>query len=124
MTSDPRVSILVAEDEADHRNLLRDLVEGAGYSVTVAQNGSEAISFAGMNRFDVALLDIQLPNASGLEVLRYLREHSPSTKAIMITGFGDLKNAMEAREHGAVDFITKPYKSEDILATIERVLKS
>lgn len=113
-------SVLVADDEDDLRMLLDHVVTGAGYQVTTAEDGQDAITKIQAATFDLALLDIQMPNASGIEVLKYLREHSPSTKAIMLTGYADLKYAMEAREFGAMDFISKPYKLEDIVKTLER----
>jgi DNA-binding NtrC family response regulator len=117
-----RKSVLVVDDEVDLRTLLDHVVTGAGYQVTTAEDGQDAITKLQAATFDLALLDIQMPNASGIEVLKYLREHAPSTKAIMLTGYADLKYAMEAREFGAKDFISKPYKLEDIVRTIQRVL--
>jgi DNA-binding NtrC family response regulator len=115
-------SVLVVEDEIDLRTLLEDLVREAGFRVTTAEDGAAAIALLKKNTFDLALLDIQMPNASGIDVLRHIRQHSPATKAIMLTGYADLKHAMEAREFGALDFISKPYKLDDVLQTINRVL--
>lgn len=123
MTIPKNVAILVVDDEDDLRMLLDHVVANAGYTVTAASDGEEAISLLKKNRFDVALLDIQMPNATGIDVLKYIQKNSSSTKAIMLTGYADLKHAMEAREFGACDFISKPYKVEDVLTTIERVLK-
>lgn len=114
--------ILIVDDEHDLRNLLSQVVSGAGYDVTLAEDGAEAINILESHRFDLALLDIQMPNANGIEVLKFIRKNSPSTRAVMLTGYADLKHAMEAREYGASDFISKPYKLEDILGTIQRVL--
>jgi two-component system response regulator PilR (NtrC family) len=124
MTARPTISILVAEDEEELRTLIESTLRGEGYAVSVAQDGAVAISLIGMNSFDVALLDIHMPHASGLDVLRHLHDRSPATKVIMLTGFGDLKNAMEAREFGAVDFINKPCRVEEVVATIARVLEN
>ena len=63
-----------------------------------------------------------MPNINGIQVLKYIKEHSPQTKAVMLTGYADLKHAMEAKEFGARDFIGKPYKLEDVLSTIEHIL--
>src|SRR5215510_2233505 len=102
--------------------LLDHVVTSAGYQVTTAEDGQDAITKIEANTFDLALLDIQMPNVSGIEVLKYLKKNSPATKAIMLTGYADLNYAMEAREFGAKDFISKPYKLEDIIKTIEHVL--
>ena len=122
MTTATKAYILVVDDEDDLRTLLNDVVTGAGYHVTTAEDGQDAIEKIQDTTFDLALLDIQMPNASGIEVLKYLGEHSPTTKAIMLTGYADLKYAMEAREYGAREFLSKPFKLEEIVRTIERVL--
>ena len=122
MSTTVKARILVVDDEDDLRMLLDHVVSSAGYQVTTAMDGEEAISKIQNNTFDVALLDIQMPNANGIEVLKYLHKNSPKTKAIMLTGYADLKYAIEAREYGAKDFINKPYKLEDVIKTIEYVL--
>ena len=115
--------ILVVDDEDDLRTLLSHVLSTHGYDITSASDGEEAIALLEKVSFDVALLDIQMPNINGIEVLKFISENCPSTRAIMLTGYADLKHAMEAKEFGAQDFIGKPYKLEDILTTIERVLK-
>jgi DNA-binding NtrC family response regulator len=116
--------ILVVDDENDLRILLSDMLLGAGYEVVSAADGEEAIGLLGKNEtIDVALLDIQMPIVNGIEVLKHIKNNHPSVRAVMLTGFADLKYAMEAREFGARDFINKPYRVEDILATIRRVLQ-
>ena len=122
MSTTAKARILVVDDEDDLRMLLDHVVSSAGYHVTTAEDGQDAILKIQNNTFDLALLDIQMPNASGIEVLKYLKKNAPTTKAIMLTGYADLKYAMEAREYGARDFISKPYKLEDIMKTIETVL--
>ena len=117
-----KAHILVVDDEADLRVLLDMVVANAGYEVTTAEDGEEAIGKLKISEFDLALLDIQMPNKSGIEVLKYIQQNSKHTKAIILTGYPDLKYAMEAREYGALDFIRKPYRLEDVLSTIERVL--
>ncbi len=122
MSTTPKARILVVDDEDDLRMLLDHVVSSAGYDVTTATDGQDAISKIQNNTFDLALLDIQMPHANGIEVLKYIRSNSPTTKAVMLTGYAELKYAMEAREYGAKDFISKPYKLEEIIKTIEHVL--
>lgn len=122
MTETLKTRVLIVDDEEVIRILLEQTVSGAGYHVTTASDGDEAISKIRMDRFDVALLDIQMPNSTGIDVLKYLQENSPRTRVIMLTGHPDLRYAMEAKEFGAMDFIRKPYSVEDVLQTIERVL--
>jgi DNA-binding NtrC family response regulator len=114
--------ILIVDDEEDLRTLLGHVLTSAGYQIDTAADGETALKLLQKQKFDLALLDIQMPNLNGIQVLKYLHQHLPSTKAIMLTGYADLKHAMEAKEFGARDFIGKPYKLEDILSTVERVL--
>jgi YesN/AraC family two-component response regulator len=68
------------------------------------------------------LLDIKMPNVTGFEVLKYIKQNHPTLKVIMLTGFADLKNAIESKKLGAEDFVSKPYDLVDLITTIERVL--
>lgn len=122
MGTKAKARILVVDDEDELRTLLTDIIIKAGYEAATASDGDEAIGMVKKTKYDVALLDIKMPNLSGIEVLKYIQEHSRDTKAIILTGYADLKHAMEAREYGAHDFISKPYKIEDVLTTIKRVL--
>ena len=122
MTEKLKHRILIADDEDDLRNLLGDLLSGADYEVIYAADGEEAIAQIRSQKPDLALLDIQMPRLNGIEVLKYVNQNCPSLHVIMLTGFADLKYAMEAREFGARDFISKPYKVDDMLETISRLL--
>ena len=70
------------------------------------------------------LLDIKMPRVDGFEVLKFIKEKKADTKVIMLTGFADLKNAIESKKLGAEDFVSKPYDLVDLLTTIERVLSA
>ncbi len=122
MADKQRQRILIADDEDDLRTLLGDLLSGSGYEVDCASDGDEAIALIRGSEPDLAMLDIQMPGMNGIEVLKFVSQHYPKMRVIMLTGFADLKYAMEAREFGARDFISKPYKIDDILETISRVL--
>jgi DNA-binding NtrC family response regulator len=114
--------ILVVDDEDALRTVLSSELEGEGYIVQMAGDGDEAIKILEKNTFDLILLDIKMPTVDGFEVLKYVKQHSPSTKVIMLTGFADLKNAIESKKLGAEDFVSKPYDLVDLLTTVERVL--
>lgn len=113
--------ILIVDDEEDLRMLLGDVLTSAGYDITTASDGEEAIATLSTQMFDVVLLDIQMPRMNGIQVLKHINDHHPSTKSIIITGYADLHHATEARKLGAHDFIAKPYTLEDIMSSIERV---
>lgn len=114
--------ILVVDDEDALRTVLSAELEGEGYQVATAADGQEAINILGTSAFDLILLDIKMPNVDGFEVLRFVKEKHPKTKVIMLTGFADLKNAIESKKLGAEDFVSKPYDLVDLLTTVERVL--
>ncbi len=114
--------ILVVDDEEALRTVLSSELEGEGYQVNTAADGDEAIKIIGAQQFHLILLDIKMPNVDGFEVLKFVKQHQPSTKVIMLTGFADLKNAIESKKLGAEDFVSKPYDLVDLLTTVERVL--
>jgi DNA-binding NtrC family response regulator len=114
--------ILVVDDEDALRTVLSSELEGEGYIVQMAGDGDEAIKILEKNTFDLILLDIKMPTVDGFEVLKFVKQHSPATKVIMLTGFADLKNAIESKKLGAEDFVSKPYDLVDLLTTVERVL--
>ena len=87
-----------------------------------AADGEDAVRALGAAQFDLLLLDIKMPKLNGFEVLKYVKEKHAEVKVIMLTGFADLKNAIESKKLGADDFVSKPYDLVDLLSTIERVL--
>lgn len=114
--------ILVVDDEDALRTVLSSELEGEGYQVASAGDGQEAINILQTREFDLILLDIKMPNVDGFEVLKFVKERHPKTKVVMLTGFADLKNAIESKKLGAEDFVSKPYDLVDLLTTVERVL--
>lgn len=114
--------ILVVDDEDALRTVLSSELEGEGYHVRSAADGQEAINVLTDQDFDLILLDIKMPNVDGFEVLKFVKERHPKTKVVMLTGFADLKNAIESKKLGAEDFVSKPYDLVDLLTTVERVL--
>lgn len=114
--------ILVVDDEEALRTVLSSELTGAGYEVSSAADGDEAISIVQNKKFELILLDIKMPKVDGFEVLKFVKSNYPAIKIIMLTGFADLKNAIESKKQGAEDFVSKPYDLVDLLTTIERVL--
>ena len=114
--------VLVVDDEDALRTVLGNELSGEGYEVDTASDGDEAISMIQNKKFDLLLLDIKMPKVDGFEVLKFVKKNFPPVKVIMLTGFADLKNAIESKKLGAEDFVSKPYDLVDLLTTIERVL--
>ena len=117
-----RSKILIADDEETLLTMLSKELVYQGYEVCTAVDGEDAISMLQRNSFDLILLDIKMPRRNGFEVLKVIKERYPMTKVVMLTGFGDLKNAIESRKLGADNFIAKPYDLVDLLSTVERLL--
>jgi DNA-binding NtrC family response regulator len=115
-------SILVVDDEDALRTVLSNELANEGYQVQNAADGDEAVSELTKSAYDLILLDIKMPRMNGFEVLKFVKEHHPKAKVVMLTGFADLKNAIESKKLGADDFVSKPYDLVDLLTTIERVL--
>jgi DNA-binding NtrC family response regulator len=114
--------ILVVDDEHDLRVILGSELEEQGYSVATAEDGEVAIHMLRGEHFDLILLDNKMPRVDGFGVLKYVKEHHPTTKVIMLTGFADLQNAIESKKLKAEGFINKPYEFDKLLGTVERVL--
>src|SRR5690348_16410294 len=109
-------SILVADDEPGLRLVLRRRLEAAGYTVAEAGDSPTALEAVLSDRHDVALLDIKMPGAGGLEVLSQARAEGSRTLIIVITAVSTMNNAVEAMKRGAHDYLTKPFENLDLVA--------
>lgn len=114
------IRVLLAEDEAHLGNILEQYLGARGFDVTMARNGRVALELLRSHAFDVALLDIVMPEIDGLEVLRLVREDPLPPEIIVITGNGTIETAMAALKLGAYDFLSKPYRMAEIDALIRR----
>ena len=125
MTDKKQQHILIADDEDMLRKTLTAQLEDAGYRVSTASSGEEAISLVGKEgkTIDMAILDVKMPKVDGFEVLKFLKERFPAIKAIMLTGYADLAHATESKRRGAIDFLAKPFEIEDLLITVKRNLE-
>ena len=111
------------EDDANIRETLSTLLQQEGYSTDTAKDGREAIQKSKTKFFNLALLDIKLPDMEGTKLLTAIHKDLPKMMKIMITGYPSLKNAVEALNQGADAYITKPAKPEKLLALIEEKLE-
>ncbi|MCC6670106.1 MAG: response regulator transcription factor [Planctomycetes bacterium] len=116
-------SILVIEDEADLREGLKHNLELDGYRVETARNGTEGLAKASRDRHALLLLDLMLPELSGLEVLRRLRERGDRTPVIILSARGQDHEKVSGLELGADDYVTKPFGLAELLARIRAVLR-
>jgi DNA-binding NtrC family response regulator len=112
----PRV--LVVDDEEGIRILLKRILEEAGYQVTTADNGKDAVYKASVGEADVVLMDIKMPEMSGIEALGKMTVDAPDTCVIMVTSIADMETAISAMKMGAYDYITKPFDSSDVVTKV------
>ena len=117
------VRILVVDDEKGVRNVLATVLEKEGYVVDTAQNGKEAIKKSNATLYDLALIDIRLPDMEGTELLSAMKETTPKMVKIIVTGYPSLENAIEATNKGADAYILKPFKMESVVHTIKEHLR-
>ena len=111
-------AVLIIDDEAAIRESLETLLELEGYTVTSAASGEEGLARIGENSYDLVLLDLALPDRSGLDLLAEIRNHDPSLSVIMITAYGTVENAVLAMQAGAANFVQKPWDNEKLLADV------
>ena len=108
-------SILVIDDEEVMRDVLGTVLAQAGYRVTVAESGAQGIAIARKQGFDAAVVDVMMPDMGGIEVLEELKKHDPDLVVLMITAFASVETALLAMKKGAFDYVTKPFKNEEVL---------
>jgi len=118
-----RASILLVDDDPDICKTLSLILEGEGYSIDVANSGAEAIEKSKEKVYNVALLDIVLPDMTGTELLKKLHETTPKMIKIMVTGYPNLQNAVEALNYNADAYLIKPVNYEKLLKVIEEKLE-
>jgi len=114
--------LLIADDSAILNNMLRDLFEEDGFTVYQAFDGGECKSVFNREKPDVVLIDVHMPQVDGVEVLRYIKQRSPRTIVIVMTGAGSEKVAVRAMKFGADDYLNKPFGRDDVVALVRKLL--
>ncbi len=114
--------ILVIDDEADIRESLETLLQLEGYTVELAPNATEGLKRFDSGTYDIVLLDLMMPDRSGMEVLRDIRERDTETPIFMITAYGSVEVAVNALKAGADDYFSKPWDNEKLIIEIERMI--
>ncbi len=117
-----RGRVLVVDDEPAIRQGLEALLSFEGYAVDCAANGGEAVQAAEAQLFDAVLLDVSLPDADGLKVLRQLRQLAPALPVIMISAYGTIETAVAAMQAGARTFLQKPWANDKLIADLDAAI--
>lgn len=118
-----RPRILIIDDDPNLRKTLSDILRAKGYETLAAGNGGEGLALLGKNSFNLVLIDLGLPDISGLEVLERAKADSPATEAIILTGQATLDSAVEATNRGAFSYLQKPYDIEQLMLHIRRAIE-
>src|SRR5512136_1687326 len=115
--------ILVADDEQSMREFLDIMLKKEDYKISLASNGEEVVKLVEKEIFDLVLLDIRMPKLDGISALKRIKEISPETIVVMITAYASADTAIKAMKEGAYDYITKPFKVDEIKLIIRNALE-
>ncbi|MCB0393295.1 MAG: sigma-54-dependent Fis family transcriptional regulator [Bdellovibrionales bacterium] len=119
-----KARILVVDDEQSIREFLEIMLKKEGYDVTCAEDGAKAVDLLKKKSFDMVISDLQMPNMTGMELLTHVKDNYPELTFMIITAFGTTESAVEAMKKGAYDYITKPFKIDEVRINIANALKS
>lgn len=114
--------ILLVDDEPELRRTAARIFRRAGYEITTAASGQEALALLSQQHFDLVYLDIRMPDMDGLEVLRAIHAETPELPVVLFTAQPDLNSALEALRHGAMDYFLKPLQPEQLIDRTRRIL--
>jgi DNA-binding NtrC family response regulator len=120
---DKTVRILIVDDDENIRKVLLAILEDKGYTVEPAGTAREAVEKSKRKFYNLALIDIRLPDMEGIELLTKMRDTTPKMRKVIITGYPTLQNAVDAVNKGADAYIVKPFDVEKVLETIDHQLK-
>ncbi|PYT77262.1 MAG: DNA-binding response regulator [Acidobacteria bacterium] len=117
-------SILVVDDESEIREGLEILLKGEGYGVASAETGESGLAKLEEHPYDLLLLDVSLPDCNGLDMLKEIRRRDPDLSVVLITAYGSIDMARAAFKNGAMDYITKPWSNDELLAQVAQAVES
>jgi DNA-binding NtrC family response regulator len=120
---DKHARILVADDDESIRKTMKAILEDEGYIVDLAATGSEAIQKTKEKAYNIALLDIRLPDMEGIELLKLIKDTVPHTRKIMVTGYPSMQNAVAALNKNADAYLIKPVNVEKLLNMVKEQLQ-
>jgi len=118
------LQVMLIDDEPIVGKRLKPAIEKKGYEVEAFTTGAEALARLDEKTFDIVITDVRMDEIDGIEVMTRVKERSPHTRVIIITGYATIEMAHEALAKGAFDFIAKPFKPNDLRAVIERAADS
>ena len=123
MGADKLLRIMVVDDERDIRDGSERILSRLGHDVVKAEQGEEALDLLRVRRTDIILLDLKMPGMDGMEVLENILRSNPETLVIIVTGFATIETAIEAMKKGAYDFMTKPFRPDQLRLVVGRAVE-
>ena len=123
MSESKKGRILVVDDDEGIRKVVAEALKSEGYLVDTASNGKEAVEKSQTSFYNLALVDIRLPDMDGTKLLTSMKETTPEMVKIILTGYPALQNAIDAVNKGAHGYLVKPIKMDELLRTVEQNLK-
>ena len=117
-------SILVVDDEPIMQEILGDFLREEGYSIDIAGSGEEGVELAQKSSYDCAIVDLMMPGIDGIETMQKLRDIDASVPVIMVTAFASVESAVEAMKRGAFEYITKPFKNDEVLVVLQKAIRT
>ena len=121
--TEPSIHLLIVDDEAALRNVIAERLTEQGFHVTEAESGEKALALLNEFAFDIVISDLRLPGIDGHHVIESALERYPGIIAIVVTGFGTVKNAVDAIKRGATDFVAKPFQFDELLHVLRSALE-
>jgi DNA-binding NtrC family response regulator len=115
------LNLLVVDDERSIREACREVAQSLGFMAYAADSAEHAYRLLDTQTFDAVLLDLRLPGAGGLEVLRRVKQKRPEAVVVVVTGYGTVQSAVQAMKNGAYDYVTKPFSVDELKMLLERV---
>ncbi len=116
-------TILVVDDEPNYLIILEELLEDEGFEVLTARNGNEALEIAEKSDINLIVTDMQMPGMNGVELLSETKNRWPAIPVIMVTAFGEVDKAVSAMQAGAFNFLSKPFKNDELIANINKAIE-
>ena len=116
--------ILIVDDEEGLREGLSKLLEGEGYAVIAAETGEEALQILQQSHIDLVLTDMRMPGMDGIELLKKIRERHGELGVIILTGYGQIESYIEAMNFGAIEYVSKPFKVNELKFIVNKILNN
>lgn len=116
--------ILIVDDEEGLREGLSKLLESEGYAALSAESGEQALQILQQSHIDLVLTDMRMPGMDGIELLKKIRERHPNVGVIILTGYGQIESYIEAMNFGAIEYVSKPFKVNELKFIVNKVLNN